>query len=168
MYKKILRPVIFLSVLLASLPVAAQAGRQCYLPAELKSEQVLRLHSQLMVIAVTCRSSSRGQDLVRAYAAFTHDNIDILRDAEQILIRYYKERFHDDGVSHLDVLRTQLGNEYGQESADDSAPLFCRQYRDKVITLYYDTPAQVQTEVRHMASNQLHSGLCKNLAANTK
>jgi hypothetical protein len=162
-----LRAIVLGLVVLLPAPAFA-AARLCYSPAELQAEQTLRLHSQLMVIAVTCRQGSRGQDLVRAYAAFTHDNITMLADAEHTLISYYKIRFHDDGISHLDTLRTQLGNESGQESADDTAPLFCRQYRDRVIALYYDSPAQVQKEVRQMVQTKKSYGaLCRKVASNT-
>ena len=149
------------------LPVPAFAAKQCYSPAELQAEQVLRLHSELMVIAVTCREGSNGQDLVGAYAAFTHDNIEMLKDAEATLINYYKARYHDNGISHLDTLRTKLGNESGQESADDTSPLFCRQYRDRVVALYYDSPAQVQKEVRHMVqTTKAYGELCRKVASN--
>lgn len=168
-FKNLCLAVSLTFVLLAAMTGSAFAGRQCYLPAELYSEQVLRLHSELMVIAVTCRQSSSGHDLVRAYTAFTHDNINILRDAEQTMIRYYKDRFNDDGISHLDVLRTQLGNESGQESADDTAPLFCRQYRDRVITFYYNSPVQIQNEVKRMvATRKAFVPLCKKVAENTQ
>ncbi|MGE3623406.1 MAG: hypothetical protein AB7H77_06000 [Bdellovibrionales bacterium] len=164
--RKLTLAVISIFTILAAMPSTALAGRQCYLPAELHSEHILRLHSQLMVIAVTCRQGSKGQDLVRAYTAFTHDNIAMLRDAEQTMIRYYKDRYNDDGIAHLDKLRTQLGNEMGQESADDSAPLFCRLYRDRVVALYYNNPAQVQNEVNKMvATRKSLVPLCKKLAS---
>jgi len=158
--------ILFLSIIVL-LPAPAFAAKQCYSAAELQAEQTLRLHSELMVIAVTCRSGSNGQDLVGAYAAFTHDNIEMLKDAEATLIRYYKTQYHDNGISHLDTLRTKLGNESGQESADDTAPLYCRQYRDRVVALYYDSPAQVQKEVSHLVQTaKSYGSLCRKVASN--
>ena len=157
--------VTFLGIIVL-LPAHAFAARQCYMPSESNAEQILRLHSELMVTAITCREGTRGQDLVRAYAAFTHDNIDMLANAEHTMIGYYKERFGGNGISHLDVLRTQLGNEAGQEIADDSAPLYCRQYRDRVVTLYYDSPAQVEKEVRKLAETKKpQNSLCRRVAS---
>jgi len=157
---------VFLLGIIVLLPAPAFAARLCYLPAESNAEQVLRLHSELMVTAITCRAGSRGQDLVRAYTAFTHDNIDMLQNAEHTMIGYYKERFGGDGISHLDVLRTQLGNEAGQDVADDSAPLYCRQFRDRVVTLYYDNPAQVQKEVHKLAETRKpQNSLCRRVAS---
>jgi hypothetical protein len=150
--------------------LADNVNRQCYRPVELEAEQLLRLHSELMYITYACKQGSRAQDLLTYYDGFTQKNHDTLLKAEQTLVDFYKTRYQDDGIPHLDELRTKLGNEFGQVAADDSAPLFCRQYRDKVISAYYETPAQLQNDVRHMAlTHKSDCPLCKvKMAANTK
>lgn len=152
--------IVFLLGLLVGAPAFA-ADIQCYSPAELQAEQLLRLHSQLMVITLTCKQSSWGQDLVPAYTGFTKRNIEALRNAEQTMIRYYYTHYGDQATAHLDQLRTRLGNEYGQEIADETAPLFCRAYRDKVIFLSAVTPAELQTRVQAMTvSEKSYERLC--------
>jgi hypothetical protein len=140
----------FLSVLLFTTP--ALAGPACYSPAELEAEQLLRLHSELMVITVTCRTGSQGEDLVSAYTTFTKFNIKKLHDAEQTMIRYYEAHGAGNGIEHLDKLRTKLGNEYGQKSANMSAPLFCKEYRDKVLVYCHILPNQLSDEVQRMCT----------------
>lgn len=108
----------------------------CYSPDEIAAEQTLRLHSELMVITVTCHYSSTGQDLVGAYTGFTRKNITRLHDAEQTMIRHYEKTSGKGAVSRLDRLRTLLANEYGQQIANVSAPAFCANERDKVIAMY--------------------------------
>jgi hypothetical protein len=120
---------------LLTLPLEVYAGGRCYSPAEVEAEQVIRLHSELMVITVTCHYSSQGQDLVRAYTDFTRVNIRQLHDAEQTMAAYYKKAYGGNGVDRLDRLRTLLANEYGQEIASSSAPAFCAERRDKVVQL---------------------------------
>ena len=114
---------------------------------------MLRLHSELMVITVTCHQSSTGQDLVPAYTGFTRNNISALHDAEQTMICYYKKAYGGNGVSRLDRLRTLLANEYGQEIANVSAPRFCAEKRDKVITLYRETPKGLQCAVTDISAH---------------
>lgn len=156
------RRVIVLSICLVFALNPAFAARRCYSQSELQAEQLLRLHSELMVIAYTCKQGSRAQDLMTYYNGFTSNNIGILHDAEQTLIRYFKIRYHDDGIEHLDDMRTKLGNEVSQTSADDSAPLFCRQYRDKVIDFFYASPSQLRGEVAHMVrTKRAYSDVCK-------
>jgi len=136
--------VVVLCVLGA--PLTAFASNRCYSPAEIDAENVLRLHSELMVITVTCRYGSRGQDLTQAYTGFTRNNVSRIRDAEQTMVAYYKANYGGKGVDKLDKLRTQLANEYGQQIANVSAPVFCAEKRDRVVNLYGASPDAVMGE----------------------
>ncbi len=138
----------------------AFAADQCYSPDELAAEQLLRLHSELMVITVTCKQSSDGESLVPKYTGFTKINIHSLHDAEQTMISYYK-KIYGEGVSHLDRLRTLLANEYGQQIADMSAPAFCQERRDKVVTMYGANEGDIGVEVARMVvSEKSYGHLC--------
>lgn len=124
----------------------------CYSPLEVQAEELLRLHSELMVITVTCHQGSSGENLVPAYTSFTRDNIEDLHKAEGIMKAYYKSRHSGDGIAQLDALRTRLGNEYGQMIADMSAPTYCDLYRDKVVALSRNIPGQIENEVQRMTA----------------
>lgn len=156
-----------LAVLLLFMPamqVFAEES-QCYSPTELQAEQLLRLHSELMVITVTCAQSSTGDNLVPMYTGFTRANLPALHAAEQTMMHYYKLNFDGAPVDHLDRLRTRLGNEFGQKIADISAPEFCRQFRDKVVAFYGATPAQIyQESLRMEQTEKSEHPLCKNSA----
>jgi hypothetical protein len=128
---------------------SAMAGSACYSPAELEAEHLLRLHSELMVITVTCRQSSDGDSLVPAYTGFTKHNISALHEAEQIMTNYY-ESHGGDGEDRLDKLRTKLANEFGQKIANMSSQPFCDAYRDKVVDFYHASAGDVATEVQRM------------------
>jgi hypothetical protein len=139
----------------------ALAANQCYTPEELRAEQMLRLHSELMVITVTCRQSSVGEDLVPEYSTFTKKNLNTIHDAELTMEHFYKVNYGGDGVERLDKLRTKLGNEYGQKIANESAPVFCSESRDKVVNFYMARPEQVDTEVdRMVAEDKSYAQLC--------
>ena len=142
MYKRII--LTFLWVIL-SLPAAA--APRCMTSSEIQAEALLRLHSELMVIAVTCQQGSAGEDLASAYATFTRDNIAALHDAEKVMIARYKKT---GGVARLDTLRTQLANEAGLQAAKQSAPVFCAAQRDKVVALAAMPPEQVRQEAGKM------------------
>jgi len=146
---------LFAFLLGACLGVApAYAGNACYTPAQMQAEQLLRLHSELMVITVTCRQGSGGQDLAAAYGDFTHKNINVLHDAEQTMIAYYKNSQKGNSLDHLDRLRTILGNEFGQKVADMNAQEFCDMYRDKVLKMDAATNADVENEAQRMSLTQ--------------
>jgi hypothetical protein len=131
-------------------PAAAKTSRACYTPAQLQAEQLLRLHSELMVITVTCRTGSNGEDLGAAYGNFTKRHITVLHDAEQTMTGYYKTNVKGNALDHLDRLRTVLANEFGQKAADMSSANFCAAYRDKVVKYDNISGADVQNEVQRM------------------
>jgi len=152
---------ILAALLLVGLASPAYAGGRCYSAEEIRAEKVIRLHSELMVITVTCKQSSTGRDLVRAYTGFTKQNINLIRDAEQTLSKYYAASYGGDGISRLDKLRTQLANEYGQQSADISAPAFCAQRRDKVIAMFDSPPRSLEDEsMTAYASDKMYEPSC--------
>lgn len=132
-------------------PASAHAATKCYSPIEMQAEKVLRLHSELMVITVTCKKGSMGEDLVRAYTGFTQGNIGLLRESEAAMTSYYKKAYGGKGVDRLDTLRTQLANEYGQEIADMSAPAFCARKRDRVLALAHASSAVLSGEIVHIS-----------------
>lgn len=123
-------------------------AKQCYSQLEMQAEQLLRLHSELMVVTLTCKTNSDGRSLVPMYTGFTNSNIDALREAEQTMIRYYGKG----GVAQLDRLRTRLGNEFSLRAAKDSTRVFCAQRRDKVTTLSDVSSSQLNEEVLRMAT----------------
>ncbi len=145
-----MRSFLIATVLGCFLSAPAFASDACYSPAELQAEHLLRLHSQLMVITVTCRTGSQGEDLVSAYTGFTNANIQELHDAEQTMMHYYKAQGRSDAVEWLDKLRTKLGNEFGQVIADMSAPAFCQKWRDKPLAYRQLSKADVENEVERM------------------
>lgn len=127
-----------LALLLAlGLAGSAQAApaKGCYSAEEARAENILRLHSELMVITVTCKQASTGRDLGAAYGKFTQNHIGPIKGAEGLLIQHYQKTRSGKGISHLDTLRTKLANEIGQKMADISAPLYCAQTRDVVVQL---------------------------------
>lgn len=138
--------ILLTALLMVLLSGPALAAGRCYTAEETRAENVLRLHSELMVITVTCKQSSSGRDLVRAYTGFTRRNIEQIKKAEKTMSRHYAARHGGDGISQLDTLRTKLANEFGQQSADASAPRFCAQRRDRVIALYDSPPASLEAE----------------------
>jgi hypothetical protein len=141
---------ITLIAVFALVAAPAFAGTACYMPEQTRAEQWLRLHSELMVITVSCHHGSEGQPLPDAYAAFTRKNIHTLHEAEQTMIAHYKTTAKGSPIDALDRLRTRLGNEFGKKMADMSAPAFCALYRDKVTQLNVASPFDIDSQIRRM------------------
>ncbi|MFA5041490.1 MAG: hypothetical protein WC464_07650 [Bdellovibrionales bacterium] len=141
---------IIAGIILCIAPSFAQAS--CYTPEQARAEHLLRLHSELMVVATTCRQGSDGSDLSAAYVSFTRKNLRALRGAEKTMLAYYKYAASGDPVENLDRLRTRLGNEAGQTAADMSAPTFCARYRDDIEKFRAATAAAIDKQIQQMAA----------------
>ena len=152
---------ILFGAIMFMLSLPAYGAASCYQPAQLQAEQLLRLHSELMVITVTCRQGSNGEDLPAAYGDFTRKHIRVLHDAEQTMMDYYRASGRRDPTDSLDKLRTILGNEYGQKAADMTSPQFCAAYRDKVLRFDALSGADVENEAERMTiSERSYSPSC--------
>ncbi len=148
-----LLPLLFGAALVFS-AAPALAAPSCYAPAQMRAEHLLRFHSELMVITVTCRQASDGRALTPAYTYFTRKNVSKLQDAEQTMMAYYKSNKKGNPVQYLDSLRTRLGNEAGQKVAKVSAPVFCATNRDKVVQFAAATGADVDSQVQRMEATE--------------
>ena len=128
-----MRSFTFLLLALITLPAHAA-------PCPTPAENLLHLHTELMVIALTCHQSSTGEDLIAAYTTFTNKNIAPLHAAESTIIG------RDKTPAHLDKLRTSMANVLAQQAATQSAPIFCAANRDKPVTFAAISPEQVRAE----------------------
>jgi hypothetical protein len=140
----------FLAAALTIASVPAFAAGACYTAEQLQAEQALRLHSELMVITVTCKQGSNGENLPAAYGDFTKKNITMLHEAEQTMTAYYKAKGGGNPQDQLDRLRTRLANEFGQKAADVGSASFCAEYGSKVVKMDTLSHADVDNEVERM------------------
>lgn len=141
---------------------ASLAAPPCYTPEEVEAEQLLRLHSELMLVAITCRMSHSGRDLVKAYTQFTSRHVDKLREAEGTMSLYYEKAHQGQGASRLDGLRTRLANECGQGMAKESAPAYCAKWRDAAEILYDSSLPDLRVAAARLyAQTRMGAQLCK-------
>ncbi len=134
----------FLLLLLA--PVSAEAqlnvdvgvpglkGRQCYTREEAEAEQGIRIHSELMVIALNCQHMTpRGwKNFYMTYQQITRKNAPLIAGYEETLINYFalagrpnpERAFHD--------MRTDLANKVSVDAARMRPDIFCAQYASRI------------------------------------
>jgi hypothetical protein len=140
-----------------STPVMAKPA-QCYTLETKKAEALVRLHSQLMVVTLSCRTDSKGAPLPAAYQQFTHQNLRQIQTAEKNLIQWHRQ---NGGASKLDKIRTEYGNEYSNELAQLSPQGFCDKHRDTVIPTAALSPPQLEEQLQKMAAEPNGKiGLC--------
>src|SRR5690606_4095584 len=114
MFSRKTYPMKKLTVLLAALALLAttaqQASAQCYNQRQFEAEQGLRIHSELMVISLTCMKMPMGSGMYQKYQAFTSKNKKLLTGYEDDMIDYFRDTGHSAPEKQFHTLRTNLAN----------------------------------------------------------
>lgn len=139
---------------LALLPMTVQAAapvapQSCYTEAEFAAEQALRLHTELMVIGLSCGGdkNAAGETLFARYNRFTQQNRKQIVDWEKAMIGHFKRTGRANPTREFDSYRTRLANEVSQRVSSLSPAVFCPTHAplvDRVVAL---APEQVRTVV---------------------
>lgn len=119
----------------------ALAASNCYSFQEFEAEQGLRIHSELMVIGLTCQKVSGGAGLYNKYRKFTNKNQYLLGQYEDLMLAHYRS-YGQDAEASLHDLRTGLANEISQKAIRMNMVAFCRHYGgriDQALNMDHDT-----------------------------
>ncbi len=118
-----------LAIMLATGPaLAAPASKgPCYSVPEFAAEQGIRLHTELMVIGLTCQHLDvPGQmSLFNQYKQFTLKHQARIQEWEKNLVAYYKRTTKGNATRGFDSFRTRLANETSQRAIALTTPVFC-------------------------------------------
>jgi|tagenome__1003787_1003787.scaffolds.fasta_scaffold20253243_1 hypothetical protein len=111
---------------------SAWAKPACYSAAEYDAEQAVRLHTELMVIGLTCNAIEADRKLFSKYQQFTTKNRTSLLNWEKILIGHFSQTGKSNPTRQFDDFRTVVANEVAQRSALLTPPVFCQTHSDIV------------------------------------
>lgn len=128
--------LVALSTPAAAAPCPPKPGQE--------AEQLVRLHSHLMVITLSCRTGGDGKPLAVPYQSFTQTNLQRIKDAERLLMQR-------GGASKVDRMRTNYHNELSIKLAQLSPSTFCLTYRDDVAKAAALTSAALTEKLDAMA-----------------
>src|SRR3954466_10404344 len=128
--RRIVTAVTTACVLVAS--TSAWAKPACYSQAEYDAEQAVRLHTELMVIGLTCNAIEADRKLFSKYQQFTTKNPNSLMNWEKVLIGHFRETDKSNPTRKFDDFRTVVANEIAQRSALLTPPVFCQTHSDIV------------------------------------
>lgn len=114
--------------------VPGAKGRQCYTKEEAEAEQGIRIHSELMVIALNCQHMTpRGwKNFYQQYQEITNRNASLIGGYEDTLINYFalagkpnpERSFHD--------LRTDFANKVSNDAAKMRPDIFCATFAPRL------------------------------------
>jgi hypothetical protein len=112
------------ALLAAASPAFAKPA--CYSQAEFEAEQAIRLHTDLMVIGLTCHKLAGDRNLFGKYQQFTATHKASLMNWEKTLIGYFRSTDKANPTRKFDDFRTVLANQSAQRAALLTPPVFCQ------------------------------------------
>ncbi|MFM2044181.1 MAG: hypothetical protein RLY86_2757 [Pseudomonadota bacterium] len=118
-------------LVLAGSVIAAPAGAApCLTEAEVDAERAIRLHTELMVVGLTCEPTPvEGRpSLFARYREFTDRHQVDVRAWEQTLIGHYRRTAKGNANRRFDSFRTALANETSRKAIALTNPVFCGTY----------------------------------------
>ena len=121
---------IVLAMLMSVL--VCNSAQACYTSREREAEQGIRIHSELMVISLTCMKMPGREDLYEKYQRFTRQNSDLIAAYESDLISYYKSEGVAKPEKKLNTLRTDLANNISSKAITMSTRSFCDKYASHI------------------------------------
>jgi hypothetical protein len=134
---------------------SAWAKPACYSAAEYDAEQAVRLHTELMVIGLTCNAIEADRKLFAKYQQFTTKNRTSLLNWEKILIGHFGQTGKSNPTRQFDDFRTVVANEVAQRSALLTPPVFCQTHSDIVDKALSLSDAELKRYVSEGKSGEI-------------
>jgi len=133
---------------------ATSSAQACYSAREREAEQGIRIHSELMVIGLTCMKMPEGQDLYNKYQRFTQKNADLIAGYESDLINHYSSEGVKNPEKKLNTLRTDMANDISDKAIAMSTRTFCEKYARNIDeALDMDQP-KLRRWAQHVSPDQ--------------
>ena len=142
---------IFIALFLLLYPALAQA---CYGPREFEAEQGIRIHSELMVIGLSCIKMPEGETLYQKYQSFTAQNANLIAGYETDLINYYGREGVSEPELKLHELRTNMANEMSRRAIAMSISSFCQKYSSHIDQALAMNQQKIRRWAQHKWPNQ--------------
>ncbi len=146
-----------LSAAIALSFMSVAPAQACYNALQFEAEQGLRIHSEMMVIGLTCIKMPGGRQVYNEYQEFDINNAALMDDYSEILLRHYQDEGVERPQRRLDKLRTNMANNISRMAIDMSTVDFCNQYEGHVTKAAEMSPGTVRLWAEHVWPNETTS-----------
>ena len=151
-----MRYMIFIVCLMIATPAIA-AG--CYSTKEAEAEQGIRIHSELMVIGLSCQHMTpRGwKNFYQQYREITNRYKDLFANYEQTLISFNSRNGSGNAERKLHDMRTAFANKTSTDAAQMRPDVFCATYGSRIPKVAKMSRAEFQRWAVSAATTQRQS-----------
>ncbi|PZO86777.1 MAG: hypothetical protein DI626_05600 [Micavibrio aeruginosavorus] len=138
-------------------------GRKCYSPAEAEAEQGIRIHSELMVIALNCQHMTpRGwKNFYQQYQQITARNASLIGGYEETLINYFALSGNPNPERSFHDLRTAFANKVSTDAARMRPDIFCANYAPRLPKVDKMSTPEIKAWAASYQPGQISAPLCR-------
>ncbi|MEI6558750.1 MAG: hypothetical protein WCO00_10110 [Rhodospirillaceae bacterium] len=126
-------------------------GEACYSQAEFEADQVLELHTELMVIGLKCRTAYPAENPFGAYHEFTRRHRSMISAAERQVMDHLRHAGGRGATQQFDSFRTELANQVSRRAAMIGETGYCA----LMVPLAVQAPALSDADVRKILADDL-------------
>lgn len=139
-----------LTIVLSLSIVSTAQARGCYNASEFEAEQGLRIHSELMVIGLTCLKMPKGDALYTKYQSFTRKNQSLITGYENDMIGYFGKQGMKSPETKLHTFRTELANDISKHAITMSTSSFCQHFGGRIDAALKMDQAKLRKWAQHV------------------
>ena len=124
-------------------------GESCYSQSEFEADQILELHTEMMVIGLKCRSAYPAENPFGVYHDFTRSHRSLLGEAERRMIDFFRRQGGRGATQQFDTFRTELANQVSRRAALIGETAYCA----VMVPLVVQTPALSDAGVHNLIAD---------------
>lgn len=139
----------------ASSKPAAHGANACYNRAEHAAEQLIRLHTEMMITGLTCKDVVPDKKPFAKYQEFTVKNRPTISKAEGELMSHFRRTGKGNATNKFDNYRTEVANEVSRRASIIGIDSYCQAFVPRIenaIALSID-------EVRTLTTDEKGAGV---------
>lgn len=123
---------VALAVIGLSVPGVAQASsKACYTRAEHAAEQTIRMHTEMMVIGLSCQQVMPDAAPFKVYQDFTVKHRSDISKAETTLQGHFRKHVSGNATRNFDMYRTELANEVSRRASTIGRGHYCATFVER-------------------------------------
>jgi len=103
----------------------------CYSRAEHAAEQTIRMHTEMMVVGLTCQQVNPDKKPFNLYQDFTIKNRSLISNSEASIIDHFRKKGGGNATRQFDMFRTELANDISRRAAVIGTGLYCANFVDR-------------------------------------
>lgn len=134
---------------------AVSKPQACYTRSEHAAEQLIRMHTEMMIVGLTCKNVVPEKNPFGVYQDFSVKNRALLSSSEAAMIGHYKKTSGSSATKNFDTFRTELANESSRRAATIGIPQYCETFVERSKAAKELTP----DDLRVLTSDEKNAGL---------